>query len=88
MARVEKTVFVRHRRKDRSGALAVYQHLYSQKYDVFLDSTGPSSEDFEQVVSGNIRGPAHFLLTPTALDRCATIQVPAEQSAQFSQGDA
>jgi hypothetical protein len=37
MASVEKTVFISYRRKDISWALAVYQYLTSQKYDVFFD---------------------------------------------------
>ncbi len=72
MARVEKTVFISYRRKDMSWALAVYQYLRSQKYDVFFDFTSLSSGDFEQVIISNIRARAHFvlILTPTALDRC------------------
>jgi formylglycine-generating enzyme required for sulfatase activity len=72
MARIEKTVFISYRRKDISWALAVYQYLTSQKYDVFFDFSSLSSGDFEQVIISNIRARAHFLLilTPTALDRC------------------
>ena len=72
MARIEKTVFISYRRKDISWALAVYQYLTSQKYDVFFDFSSLSSGDFEQVIISNIKARAHFLLilTPTALDRC------------------
>ena len=72
MARIEKTVFISYRRKDISWALAVYQYLTRQNYDVFFDYTSLSSGDFEQVIVSNIRARAHFLLilTPTALDRC------------------
>lgn len=72
MARVEKTVFISYRRKDISWALAVYQYLTSQKYDVFFDYTSLSGGDFEQVIVGNIKARAHFvlILTPTAFDRC------------------
>ena len=72
MARIEKTVFISYRRKDISWALAVYQYLTGQKYDVFFDFSSLSSGDFEQVIISNIRARAHFLLilTPTALDRC------------------
>lgn len=72
MARIEKTVFISYRRKDISWALAVYQYLTSQKYDVFFDFSSLSSGDFEQVIVSNIRARAHFILilTPTALDRC------------------
>ena len=73
MARLEKTVFISYRRTDISWALAVYQYLTSEKYDVFFDFSSLSSGDFEQVIVSNIRARAHFIiiLTPTALDRCA-----------------
>ena len=72
MARIEKTVFISYRRKDISWALAVYQYLMSQKYDVFFDYTSLSGGDFEQIIISNIKARAHFILilTPTALDRC------------------
>jgi len=71
MARVEKTVFISYRRKDISWALAVYQYLTSQKYDVFFDFSSIPSGDFEQIIISNIKARAHFILilTPTALDR-------------------
>jgi formylglycine-generating enzyme required for sulfatase activity len=71
MASIEKTVFISYRRKDISWALAVYQYLTSQNYDVFFDYTSIPSGDFEQIIVGNIRARAHFvlILTPTALDR-------------------
>jgi len=73
MARIEKTVFISYRRKDISWALAVYQYLTSQKYDVFFDYTHIPSGDFEQIIVSNIKARAHFvlILTPTALDRCS-----------------
>ena len=73
MARIEKTIFISYRRKDISWALAVYQYLTSQKYDVFFDFSSLSSGDFEQIIVSNIRAWAHFILilTPTALDRCS-----------------
>lgn len=73
MARIEKTVFISYRRKDISWALAVYQYLTSQKYDVFFDFSSLSSGDFAQVIISNIKARAHFvlILTPTALDRCS-----------------
>jgi hypothetical protein len=73
MARIEKTVFISYRRKDISWALAVYQYLTGQKYDVFFDYTSIPSGDFEQIIVSNIKARAHFILilTPTALDRCS-----------------
>lgn len=73
MARIEKTVFISYRRKDISWALAVYQYLTSQKYDVFFDYTSIPSGDFEQIIVSNIRARAHFvlILTPISLDRCS-----------------
>jgi formylglycine-generating enzyme required for sulfatase activity len=72
MARIEKTVFISYRRKDISWALAVYQDLTHQGYDVFFDYTSIPSGDFEQIIISNIKARAHFvlILTPTALDRC------------------
>ncbi len=72
MATIEKTVFISYRRKDSYTALAVYQHLTSKQYDVFLDYTSILSGDFEQIIVSNIKARAHFvlILTPTALDRC------------------
>ncbi|MEW6401827.1 MAG: TIR domain-containing protein [Chloroflexota bacterium] len=72
MARVEKTVFISYRRKDISWALAVYQYLTGQRYDVFFDYSSIPSGDFEQIIVSNIKARAHFILilTPTALDRC------------------
>jgi len=73
MARVEKTVFISYRRINAPWALAIFQHLTSNGYDVFLDFTGIASGDFEQAIVGNIRARAHFLvlLTPSALDECS-----------------
>jgi formylglycine-generating enzyme required for sulfatase activity len=72
MARTEKTVFISYRRADVYIALAVYEILKNHGYDVFFDYRSISSGDFEQIITGNIRARAHFLLilTPTALDRC------------------
>ena len=72
MAGIEKAVFISYRRKDSAWALAVYQYLTNQKYDVFLDYESISSGDFEQIIVSNIKARAHFLLilTPSALDRC------------------
>ena len=71
MARIEKTVFISYRRTDVYTALAVYENLKNQGYDVFFDYRSVSSGDFEQIISSNIRARAHFILilTPTAFDR-------------------
>jgi formylglycine-generating enzyme required for sulfatase activity len=71
MPRPEKTVFISYRRKDISWALAVYHYLTKHAYDVFFDYKSIPSGDFEQIIVGNIKARAHFLviLTPTALDR-------------------
>jgi len=72
MAQVEKTVFISYRRADVYTALAVYENLKNQGYDVIFDYRSISSGDFQQVITSNIRARAHFLLilTPTALERC------------------
>jgi len=53
-------------------ALAIYQNLNNNGYDVFFDFNGIASGDFESVILGNIKARAHFivLLTPSALERC------------------
>ena len=40
MARVEKTVFISYRRSDFPWALAIYQHLTHNGFDVFFDYKG------------------------------------------------
>jgi formylglycine-generating enzyme required for sulfatase activity len=72
MARIEKTVFISYRRTDVYTALAVYENLKNDGYDVFFDYRSIPSGDFEQIIISNIKARAHFILilTPTALDRC------------------
>lgn len=71
MDRVENTVFLSYRRTNAPWALAIWQNLTHNKYDVFLDFDGTASGDFKGIVIENIRARAHFLilLTPSALDR-------------------
>jgi hypothetical protein len=73
MERVEKSVFLSYRRTNFPWALAIFQHLTHQGFDVFFDFRGIDSGDFEQVILGNIPARAHFLvvLTPSALERCS-----------------
>lgn len=72
MGRIEKTVFISYRRTNLPWALSIYQNLTSRGYDVFFDYENINSGDFEQIILGNIRARAHFLvvLTPSALERC------------------
>lgn len=72
MARVEKTVFLSYRRTNAPWALAIYQNLTANGFDVFFDYNGIASGDFESVILENIKARAHFLivLTPSALERC------------------
>ena len=72
MERVEKTVFLSYRRTNIPWALAIFQNLTQNGYDVFIDFSGIASGDFERVILGNITARAHFLvlLTPSALERC------------------
>ena len=72
MPRVDKTVFISYRRANLPWALVIYQNLTAHGYDVFFDYESIGSGDFEQVILGNIRARAHFLvvLTPSALERC------------------
>ncbi len=68
----EKTVFISYRRTNFPWALAIFQDLTKNGFDVFFDYDGLASGAFEQAILGNIRARAHFLvvLTPSALDRC------------------
>jgi tetratricopeptide (TPR) repeat protein len=70
--RIDKTVFISYRRTNISWALAIFQNLHQNGYDVFFDYNGIGSGDFEQVILGNITSRAHFLvlLTPSALEKC------------------
>ena len=72
MGKIEKTIFISYRRTNMPWALAIYQNLTAHGYDVFFDYESIASGDFEQVILGNIRARAHFLvvLTPSALERC------------------
>ncbi len=73
MPRVEKTVFISYRRTNFWTALAIYQHLTSNGFDVFMDYRGIAAGDFESQILENVRARAHFLilLTPSALERLA-----------------
>jgi hypothetical protein len=70
--RIEKSVFISYRRTNMPWALAIYQHLTGQGYDVFFDYLSIPSGDFEKIIVENIKGRAHFIvvLTPSALERC------------------
>ena len=72
MGQVEKTVFISYRRTNLPWALNIYQYLTYHNYDAFFDYESIDSGDFEQVILGNIKARAHFLvlLTPSALERC------------------
>jgi tetratricopeptide (TPR) repeat protein len=72
MSRVEKSVFVSYRRTNSFHALAVYQDLTRNGFDVFMDYRGIDSGSFERVILENIASRAHFvvILTPSALERC------------------
>jgi hypothetical protein len=73
MARIEKTVFISYRRTNMYTARAVYQNLMVSGFDCFfdVDSIGPG--EFEQIILGQIKARAHFvlILTPSTLERCS-----------------
>jgi tetratricopeptide (TPR) repeat protein len=71
MGQKENTVFISYRRTNLPWALAIYQNLTAHGYDVFFDFESINSGDFEQVILGNIRARAHFIviLTPSMLER-------------------
>jgi hypothetical protein len=72
LGRIEKTVFISYRRTNCWTALAVFQNLNSNGYDVFFDYKSIPSGDFAQVIDENIKSRAHFIviLSPSALERC------------------
>ncbi len=72
MGRIEKTVFISYRRTNYWTALAIFQNLNANGYDVFFDYKSIPSGDFEQVIIENIKSRAHFIvvLSPSALERC------------------
>jgi len=71
-ARIEKTVFISYRRTNLPWALAIFQNLKNEGYDVFFDYLSIPSGDFENIIVENIKARAHFvvILTPSALERC------------------
>src|SRR5579862_935185 len=72
MANVGTSVFISYRRTNLPWALAIFQHLNQNGYDVFLDFTDIAGGLFERVIRENINANVHFLvlLTPSALERC------------------
>ena len=68
--RIEKTVFISYRRTNLPWALAIFQNLKNEGYDVFFDYLSIDDNDLEHVIIENIKARAHFivLLTPSALD--------------------
>lgn len=72
MSQLENTVFICYRRANAFNALAVYQDLTQNGYDVFMDYQNIDAGDFEHIIMENIKGRAHFIviLTPSALERC------------------
>jgi tetratricopeptide (TPR) repeat protein len=70
--RIEKTVFISYRRTNLPWALAIFQNLKIEGYDVFFDYLSIPSGDFESIIVENIKARAHFIviLTPSALERC------------------
>ena len=71
MPRIEKSVFISYRRTDSYHALATYQYLLAQGYDVFLDVDSLRGGDWLKSIIDNIKARAHFLiiLTPNAVER-------------------
>ena len=72
MSQANKTVFISYRRTNISWAIAVYQNLTANGFDVFLDVNNIGPGNFENIILNNIASRAHFvlILTPSALERC------------------
>jgi hypothetical protein len=67
MTRVEKTVFLSYRRTNAPWALAIYQNLTANGFDVFFDYTGIASGDFESVILEKYKGKSAFSCRPNAI---------------------
>jgi tetratricopeptide (TPR) repeat protein len=67
---INKSAFISYRRRNYYIALAVYQDLTANGFDVFLDTRSISSGSFERIILNQIGARAHFLLilAPTTLD--------------------
>lgn len=70
MQKLEKKVFIHHRRANHAHALAIWNELRAQGYDVFMDDDPIHPSEFDQTIHTQILTRAHFLviLTPSALD--------------------
>ncbi|MCL4254780.1 MAG: tetratricopeptide repeat protein, partial [Anaerolineae bacterium] len=72
MAQIEKSVFISYRRTNSFHALAIFQALNNNGYDVFIDYASIDSGKFDDIILDQIKARAHFIpiLTPSALERC------------------
>ena len=72
MGQIQNSVFISYRHANSPLALAIYQYLDANGFEVFIDYESLKSGDFEQTIIENIKARAHFIiiLTPSALDRC------------------
>ena len=63
--KVEKSVFISYRRSNPYHARAVYQHLKTKGFDVFLDVDSIDSGAFDQIILNQVKARAHFLIVLT-----------------------
>jgi len=70
MQKLEKKVFIHHRRTNHAHALAIWNDLRAHGYEVFMDDDPIHPSEFDQTIHAQILTRAHFLviLTPSALD--------------------
>ncbi len=74
MVDASKTIFISYRRTNsRYLARAIFEHLQTNGYDVFLDIENIDSGEFERIILGQIAARQHFLvlLTVGTMERCA-----------------
>lgn len=70
MPQVENSVFISHRQTNYYHALAIYQNLSANGYDVFFNADPFRKDDLGQLMLNQIAARAHFvvILTPSALE--------------------
>lgn len=69
MQKLEKTIFIHHRRTNHAHALAIWNDLRAHGYEVFMDDDPIHPSAFDTTIHAQILARAHFLviLTPSAL---------------------
>jgi tetratricopeptide (TPR) repeat protein len=86
MQRTEKRAFISYRRTNFHTALAVYQSLSQQGFDLFMEQKTGREENFSEVAKENIKNRAHFLviISPSAIELCQIDESPLRKEIEFA----